>query len=77
MNATELLKHHHAQLHATVKLLLKGDDHCRALLDKLATVLTAHMVIEQELFYPAGYEQTVAPGGAAITSGRAPVVAYA
>lgn len=53
MKATNLLIEHHVQLKSTFNLLLKGNGHSAELREKLATNLTAHMVIEQEIFYPA------------------------
>jgi iron-sulfur cluster repair protein YtfE (RIC family) len=53
VKATELLKHQHDEVRTIFKQLLKGKDHSKELLEKLATSLSAHMVIEQELFYPA------------------------
>ncbi len=88
MKATNLLIEHHVQLKSTFNLLLKGNGHSAQLREKLATNLTAHMVIEQEIFYPAalivneelildGYERIVEPGGPALMSARAPSVAHA
>jgi iron-sulfur cluster repair protein YtfE (RIC family) len=53
MKATELLKKQHDEVKAIFKGLEKGNGHTKALLEKLANNLAAHMVIEQELFYPA------------------------
>lgn len=53
MKATELLKKQHDETRAIFKALEKGNGHSKALLEKLANSLAAHMVIEQELFYPA------------------------
>ncbi len=53
MKATELLKRQHDEVSAIFKGLEKGNGHSKALLDKLGNSLAAHMVIEQELFYPA------------------------
>lgn len=52
MKATELLRQHHDEVRSIFKKLLRGG-HSKELLEKLATSLSAHMVIEQELFYPA------------------------
>lgn len=53
MKATALLKKQHDEVRAIFKLLEKGNGHSSELLAKLASNLAAHMVIEQELFYPA------------------------
>ena len=53
MKATELLEKQHDEVRTIFKALEKGNGHTRALLEKLANSLAAHMVIEQELFYPA------------------------
>ena len=53
MKATALLTKQHQEVRAIFKQLEKGNGQSRALLAKLATNLAAHMVIEQELFYPA------------------------
>lgn len=53
MKATELLKQQHEEVKATFKQLEAGKGNAKALLEKLANSLSAHMVIEQELFYPA------------------------
>ena len=53
MKATELLEQQHDEVKAIFKSLEKGNGHTPALLEKLANSLAAHMVIEQELFYPA------------------------
>lgn len=53
MKATTLLKKHHDEVRAIFKRLEKGNGHTNELLTKLASSLTAHMVIEQVLFYPA------------------------
>ena len=53
MKSTDLLKAQHEDVRTIFKQLLHGNGHSTELLEKLATSLTAHMVIEQELFYPA------------------------
>jgi len=53
MKATALLKKQHDEVRAIFKQLEKGNGHSSQLLTKLADSLAAHMVIEQELFYPA------------------------
>ena len=53
MKATALLTKQHQEVRAIFKQLEKGNGQSKALLDKLATNLAAHRVIEQELFYPA------------------------
>lgn len=53
MKATALLKRQHDDVKAIFKSLEAGNGHTKALLEKLADSLAAHMVIEQELFYPA------------------------
>ena len=53
MKATELLTKQHNEVKALFKSLEKGNGQTAALLEKLANSLAAHMVIEQELFYPA------------------------
>ena len=53
MKATALLKEQHDEVRSIFKQLEKGNGHSKALLQKLANSLAAHMVIEQELFYPA------------------------
>ncbi len=53
MKATELLKRQHDEVKAILKLLEKANGQTNALLEKLANNIAAHMVIEQELFYPA------------------------
>ncbi len=53
MKATELLKEQHAEVRSLFERLLKGNGESKELLKKLATSLSAHMAIEQELFYPA------------------------
>ncbi len=56
MKATELLKHQHDEVKAIFKQLEGKADHAKARVEKLANSLSAHMVIEQELFYPAVFE---------------------
>jgi hemerythrin-like domain-containing protein len=53
VKSTVLLKKQHDEVRAIFKLLEKGNGHSSALVEKLATSLAAHMVIEQTLFYPA------------------------
>lgn len=53
MKATELLKQQHDEVEAIFKKLEKGEGNAEAHLKKLADSLAGHMVIEQELFYPA------------------------
>lgn len=53
MKATALLTKQHEEVRTILKQLEKGNGHSSALLDKLSINLVAHMVIEQELFYPA------------------------
>ncbi len=53
MKATELLKEQHHEVKAIFKQLEHGNGDTAALVRKLANNLAAHMVIEQELFYPA------------------------
>ena len=56
MKASELLKHQHQEVKAIFKQLEDKKGNAKALLEKLANSLSAHMVIEQELFYPAVLE---------------------
>jgi hemerythrin superfamily protein len=53
MKATALLKKQHDEVRSIFKQLEKGHGHANELRVKLASALAAHMVIEQELFYPA------------------------
>jgi hemerythrin-like domain-containing protein len=53
MKATSLLKKQHDDVRKIFKLLGKGNGHSNELSTKLADSVTAHMVIEQTLFYPA------------------------
>ena len=56
MKATELLKQQHDEVKAIFKQLEDGKGNAKALLEKLGNSLSAHMVIEQEIFYPAVLE---------------------
>lgn len=56
MKATDLLESQHRKVEATFKKLEGGRSNTAALLTELATDLAAHMVIEQELFYPVARE---------------------
>jgi hemerythrin superfamily protein len=51
--ATDLLKTQHRKVEATFKKLEGGRAKPEPLLDELAHDLTAHMKIEQDIFYPA------------------------
>jgi hemerythrin superfamily protein len=53
MKATDLLEQQHRKVKAIFKKLEGGRGDASALLRELADDLTAHMVIEHELFYPA------------------------
>jgi hemerythrin-like domain-containing protein len=53
MKASALLKEQHDHVKAIFKQLERSDGRASSLLEKLADSLAAHMVIEQELFYPA------------------------
>ena len=53
MKASVLLKEQHDEVKGIFKQLEKGNGHSKSLLETLADSLAAHMVIEQELFYPA------------------------
>ncbi len=53
MKATEFLKKQHDEVKAIFSQLEKGNGRSAALVEKLADNLAAHMVIEQELFYPS------------------------
>jgi iron-sulfur cluster repair protein YtfE (RIC family) len=53
MKATALLKTQHEEVKSLFKQLEQPNGRARAIVEKLATSLAAHMVIEQELFYPA------------------------
>jgi hemerythrin superfamily protein len=52
MRATDLLEKQHRKVEATFKKLESGKGDLRALVISLANDLAAHMVIEQEIFYP-------------------------
>ncbi len=55
MKATDLLESHHKEVKKLFNALEKSDDRRerRKLLTTIASKLAAHMVIEQEIFYPA------------------------
>lgn len=53
MKATELLIKQHDETKAILKELEHGSRDAKKLVEKLASSLAAHMIIEQELFYPA------------------------
>jgi hemerythrin-like domain-containing protein len=53
MKASTLLKHQHQEVKELFKELERGNGSSSKHLAKLADSLAAHMVIEQELFYPA------------------------
>ena len=53
MKATELLETQHRKVKAILSKLEKGASNADALLEELASDLAGHMIIEQELFYPA------------------------
>ncbi len=53
MKATTLLEKQHRKVEATFKKLGSGKGDLSALVTALANDLAAHMVIEQEIFYPA------------------------
>jgi hemerythrin-like domain-containing protein len=53
MKATALLEHQHRKVEATFKRLEAGKGDAQGLVVALANDLAAHMVIEQEIFYPA------------------------
>ena len=53
MKATQLLRAQHRDAKKILVSLEKGKSANRATLEKLVTALGAHMVIEQEIFYPA------------------------
>ncbi len=52
MRATDLLEKQHRKVEATFKKLERGKGDLRPLVISLANDLAAHMVIEQEIFYP-------------------------
>jgi hypothetical protein len=56
MKATELLKQQHEEVKAIFQKLEDREGNAKALVEKLANSLSAHMVIEQELFYPTVLE---------------------
>jgi iron-sulfur cluster repair protein YtfE (RIC family) len=53
MKASKYLKEQHQELRSALKHLLKANGHSRELLGSLASSLSAHLAVEQELFYPA------------------------
>ena len=53
MKATALLEKQHRRVEAAFKKLEAGKSDPRPILEQLANELTAHMVIEEKLFYPA------------------------
>lgn len=53
MKATALLEKQHRVVEHTLKKLESGKGDAVALLKELADVLTAHMAIEQQIFYPS------------------------
>jgi iron-sulfur cluster repair protein YtfE (RIC family) len=53
MKATSLLEHQHRKIEGLFKKLESGVADHLAVLDELANSLAAHMVIEQDIFYPA------------------------
>ena len=53
MKSSTFLKQHHDEVRTIFKQLENSNGNTEALLKKLADSLAAHMVIEQELFYPA------------------------
>jgi hypothetical protein len=53
MKATELLEKQHRKVKTLLGKLVKGDGNAAAILEEVASDLAAHMVIEQEIFYPA------------------------
>ncbi len=53
MKATALLKEQHAEVLGLLRQLMNGTGRSSSVLEKLAVNLVSHMVIEQELFYPA------------------------
>ena len=52
MKATSLLEHQHRKVEAIFKKLEGGRGDAQTLVVALANDLAAHMVIEQETFYP-------------------------
>ena len=57
MKSTHFLTNQHKDLRKMFRHLKKGNGHTRKLLETLATSLLAHMVVEQELFYPAALKE--------------------
>jgi hemerythrin-like domain-containing protein len=53
MKATQLLRSQHRDAKKILVALEKGKSTSKATVEKLVTALGAHMVIEQEIFYPA------------------------
>lgn len=53
MKATTLLRKQHAEAKSMFKKLEKGAPQPKPLVEKLCKALLAHMIIEEELFYPA------------------------
>src|SRR5450755_165392 len=53
MKATQLLRSQHRDAKKILVALEKGESASKATVEKLVTALGAHMVIEQEIFYPA------------------------
>jgi hypothetical protein len=53
MKATSLLEHQHRKIEGLFKKLESGVADHLTVLDELANSLAAHMVIEQDIFYPA------------------------
>lgn len=53
MKATELLEKQHRKVEGLFEKIESGKGDKRALVQELAQNLVAHMVIEQEIFYPA------------------------
>ena len=75
MKATDLLEKQHRTVEGLFKKLEGGGGDIPALLKELAADLAAHMIVEQEIFYPAvlkvkedlvleGYEEHAAAEGA-------------
>jgi hemerythrin superfamily protein len=56
MKATSLLEQQHRKIEAIFKRLEEGRSDAAPLVTELANDLTAHMVIEERLFYPAARE---------------------
>lgn len=53
MKATTLLEKQHRRVEAAFKKLTSGKEDVAPVLQQLADELTAHMVIEEQIFYPA------------------------